>query len=78
MSRGLGQNGTVPGSRNGLCAECQHCRIVKTERSTFFLCRRSFTQPEYPKYPPVPVIQCRGYEPGSDEGPPVPDDKLKT
>jgi hypothetical protein len=46
----------------GLCADCQHCRIVKSERSTFYMCRRSLTEPEYRKYPPLPVLRCPGYE----------------
>lgn len=46
----------------GLCATCQHCRIVQSERSTFYMCQRSFTQPEYRKYPPLPVLRCPGYE----------------
>lgn len=57
----------------GLCASCEHCRIVRGERSTFYLCQRSFTDPAYPKYPPIPVMACRGYEmrPAADR-----DDKL--
>ena len=45
----------------GLCADCQHCRIVKGERSTFYMCGLSFTNPEYRKYPPLPVLRCAGY-----------------
>jgi hypothetical protein len=52
-------------AKAGLCATCLHCRIVKTERSTFYLCQRSFTDPRYLKYPPIPVRECPGYEPGS-------------
>lgn len=59
--------------RIGLCADCQHCRIVRGERSTFYLCQRSLTDPAYPKYPPLPVIACRGYE---LRPPPSRDDKL--
>ena len=47
----------------GLCADCQHCRIVKSERSTFYMCRLSLTNPEYRKYPPLPVLRCPGYQP---------------
>ncbi len=59
--------------RIGLCAECQHCRIVQSARSTFYMCQRSLTDPEYRKYPPLPVLRCRGYEPGppSEAGPPA-------
>jgi hypothetical protein len=47
----------------GLCDACAHQQIVRTGRgSEFSLCRRSKTEPEYPKYPRVPVLECRGYE----------------
>jgi len=46
----------------GLCATCLQCRRVQTERSTFYLCERSFTDPHYVKYPPLPVRACPGYE----------------
>ena len=26
------------------------------------MCERSKTEPEYPKYPRLPVLECRGYE----------------
>ena len=48
--------------RAGLCATCVHCRVVKTARSQFFLCERSFADPNYAKYPPIPVRSCPGYE----------------
>jgi hypothetical protein len=48
----------------GLCESCVHQRVVKNTRgSRFSLCERSKTEPEYPKYPRVPVLECRGYEP---------------
>jgi hypothetical protein len=46
----------------GLCATCLHCRVVKSDRSVFYMCRRSLTEPEYRKYPPLPVLRCPGYE----------------
>jgi hypothetical protein len=39
-----------------------HCRVVQTERSRFYLCERSFTDPNYMKYPPIPVRACPGYD----------------
>jgi hypothetical protein len=61
----------------GLCSGCQHCRIVKSERSTFYLCRLSLTNPEFRKYPPLPVWRCSGHRPGAGAaGDPAPDDKL--
>ena len=47
----------------GLCDSCVHQQLVHTTRgSTFSLCRRSKTEPEYPKYPRLPVLRCPGYE----------------
>lgn len=49
--------------RAGLCDSCAHQRVVKNTRgSTFSMCERAKTQPEYPKYPRIPVLECRGYE----------------
>lgn len=56
----------------GLCATCVHCRIVQAARSTFYLCARSFDDPRFRKYPPLPVVRCIGYQPGEGEGPPEP------
>jgi len=47
----------------GLCSDCQHCRIVKGGRSTFYMCRLALTKPEFRKYPPLPVLRCSGYQP---------------
>ena len=47
----------------GLCADCRHLRVITSDRgSKFYLCQRSATDPNFPKYPRLPVIQCRGYE----------------
>ena len=46
----------------GLCTTCRHCRMVAGARSAFYLCERSFTDPRFPKYPPLPVVRCEGYE----------------
>ena len=38
-------------------------RLVESDRgSTFYLCERSASDPGFPKYPRLPVLQCRGYE----------------
>jgi hypothetical protein len=48
----------------GLCDSCRHQLLVHTTRgSTFSLCRRSKTEPAYPKYPRLPVLRCAGHEP---------------
>ena len=47
----------------GLCDSCVHQRIVRNTRgSSFSLCERSRTQPEFPRYPRVPVLSCPGFE----------------
>jgi len=47
----------------GLCLHCRHARIVVSRaESRFYLCKRSRTDPAYPKYPRLPVLRCRGYE----------------
>ena len=63
-------------SRIGLCSDCQHCRIVKTERSAFYMCRLALTNPEYRKYPPLPVLRCTGYAPPAPGAAAGADDKL--
>jgi hypothetical protein len=47
----------------GLCADCRFMRVIESARaSKFYLCERSATDPTFPKYPRLPVLQCRGYE----------------
>jgi hypothetical protein len=50
-------------ARVGLCAACRHARIVRSKRSTFWLCERSRTDPRFPRYPNLPVLRCVGFEP---------------
>jgi len=51
----------------GLCDSCVHQRIVRNTRgSVFSLCGRSRTDPAFPRYPRMPVLECRGYEPRSE------------
>ncbi|HVP02634.1 MAG TPA: hypothetical protein VMT10_08700 [Solirubrobacteraceae bacterium] len=48
----------------GLCDRCAHQRLVRTSRgSTFTLCERSRTEPQYERYPRVPVLACPGFTP---------------
>jgi hypothetical protein len=50
-------------SRVGLCADCGYMQQIESARgSIFYLCKRSATDPEFPKYPQLPVLQCRGYK----------------
>jgi hypothetical protein len=46
----------------GLCEDCQHARIIKSDRaSTFLQCQLSFADPRLEKYPRLPVLTCSGY-----------------
>lgn len=48
----------------GLCESCRHVEVVTSAHgSTFFLCRLSFEDPRFPKYPVLPVAVCSGYVP---------------
>jgi len=50
-------------SRVGLCARCQHARVIESDRgSRFWLCERSKTDPSFPRFPPLPVTACRGFD----------------
>jgi hypothetical protein len=37
-------------------------RVTSAKGSTFVLCGRSATDARFPKYPPLPVIRCAGYD----------------
>jgi len=54
----------IPGA--GLCATCRHLQEVPGKNRTFLLCRLSFTNERFPKYPPLPVLSCDGYERGEN------------
>ena len=46
----------------GLCSDCQHARIIRSDRgSIFYLCGLSATDARFPKYPRLPVLNCAGY-----------------
>jgi hypothetical protein len=48
----------------GLCGTCRYSRRIVTARdSVFRLCERSVTDSRYPRYPPLPVLRCAGFEP---------------
>lgn len=55
-----GVNGEAAGA--GLCASCGNMRRITSDRgSVFYLCELWKTDPCYPKYPRLPVLQCDGY-----------------
>lgn len=51
------------GTEAGLCSRCRHQRVVANRRGSLFtFCRRSETDPLFPRYPRLPVLRCQGYE----------------
>jgi hypothetical protein len=59
----MANNSNVKSERIGLCSDCLYMRQIKSDRgSTFYQCERSASNPEFPKYPRLPVIQCPGYD----------------
>lgn len=54
----------------GLCAVCQHVKMVKSAKgSTFVMCGLAKTDPRFMKYPPLPVLRCGGFVAEPDEEP---------
>ncbi len=46
----------------GLCADCTHAAFIESDRGSVFLqCQLSFTDPDFAKYPRLPVLVCKGY-----------------
>jgi hypothetical protein len=46
----------------GLCETCAHVRRVVSDRSSmFYRCGLSDSDPRFPKYPRLPVLECSGY-----------------
>jgi hypothetical protein len=57
--------------RGGLCATCTHMRRITSDRgSVFYLCELSKIDPHFPKYPPLPVLNCTGYKRAETTEPP--------
>jgi len=49
--------------RAGLCFDCRFSQLITSVLgSTFYRCKRSDSDPNFPKYPRLPVLQCPGYE----------------
>jgi hypothetical protein len=54
-------------TRFGLCDRCTHQKLITSGRgSVFSLCRIGLSDPDWPKYPPMPVTACPRFEPSSD------------
>jgi len=57
----------TPGAA-GLCTRCVHLQLVQSSRgSTFYLCRLSFSDPRFARYPPLPVLSCAGFATRDEE-----------
>jgi hypothetical protein len=53
-----------PSPSPGLCGRCRHAKKNRNDRGSVFLyCRLSEKDPRFPKYPPLPVVRCEGFEP---------------
>ncbi|HYU31558.1 MAG TPA: hypothetical protein VEW48_05305 [Thermoanaerobaculia bacterium] len=50
----------------GLCATCEHLRLLASKRSVFLRCGLADTDPAFVRYPPLPVRACPGYRPHRD------------
>jgi hypothetical protein len=46
----------------GLCATCEHLRLLASRRSVFVRCGLAAVDSRFPRYPPLPVVACLGYE----------------
>jgi hypothetical protein len=57
----------------GLCKVCRHHAWIRSGRGSLFLrCNLSFSDPRFPKYPPLPVLVCDGFARGDGEERPDP------
>jgi hypothetical protein len=47
----------------GLCCDCRQASVQRSARgSAFWRCRLSDANPEFMRYPPLPVRACQGFE----------------
>jgi hypothetical protein len=45
----------------GLCATCEHLRLLSSRSSVFVRCGLADRDPRFLRYPPIPVAACPGY-----------------
>jgi hypothetical protein len=56
-------HGRMEAPRFGLCDQCVHQQLVKSGRgSVFSMCRIGLKDPDWPKYPQMPVVRCSRFE----------------
>jgi hypothetical protein len=57
-------NSAPPRLDPGLCKNCVYERCIESDRgSIFIMCKLSFEDSSFPKYPRLPVLNCSGYLP---------------
>lgn len=60
-------DGAREAERAGLCAQCRHARLLRSDRgSVFYQCARAESEPQYARYPRLPMLACKGYEARQD------------
>lgn len=47
----------------GLCATCDQARLVRGAHSVFWMCGRAAHDPNFPRYPALPMLACPGHQP---------------
>lgn len=59
-------NETQASREIGLCSRCVHARMQSSARgSDFWRCALADSEPQYARYPPLPVDACAGFEQGA-------------
>ena len=54
-------------TRFGLCDRCAHQKLIRSGRgSVFSMCQLGLKDPDWPKYPRMPVERCPRFVPSSD------------
>ncbi len=54
----------------GLCDVCVHQKVIRNTRgSSFSLCELSKVDEAFARYPPLPILKCRGFAPRDPEPP---------
>lgn len=53
----------------GLCATCRHLRLLASPRSVFVRCALAEEDPDFPRYPTLPVLECAGWRRAEPEPP---------
>ena len=49
--------------KSSLCFSCHYGNHIISGKGSYFLqCRKHFENPNYPKYPVLPIFGCSGYK----------------